>query len=375
MKRGLALFLSIFISAALVSWGAKGHKAIASIAQKHISAEVSARVSALLNSRTMPEIASWADEVKNEPEYKNTAPWHYLDLPSGLNYEQFKSAVLAQREPNVYSAIFKCEATLSNQADPEKQRREALMFLIHLVGDAHQPMHVSRAQDKGGNLIQVRFDGQGTNLHSVWDTRLIDHEGLSDHQIAEEYDTATDRQIKQWQAGDPMVWLWESYQISDRLYKEAQADNNFGNDYYNSHIGIVHRRIDQAGIRLAGVLNRIFSGNSNVKVSLQAPPQAGNPASGAHAELTEIGSMIGQTVWVQGKAYGYKELKNMTLIDLGASYPNQLLTLVLKDNTKGMFHALDIKGKTIRVEGTVSSYHGKPQIVLTDPSHLSVMPD
>ncbi len=267
MKRSLILFLSVLVTISLVSWGARGHKAIASIAQKHISANAAAGVSSLLGGSSMADIASWADQVRNQAAYKNTAPWHFLDLPAGLNYDQFKAAVLSQSEPNIYSAIIKCEATVSNASAPEIERREALMFLVHLVGDAHQPMHVSRREDKGGNLVQVRFDGRGTNLHSVWDTRLIDHEGLSDQQIALEYDQATDQQIKQWQSGDEMVWLWESYQISSRLYQEAEADNNFGSDYYNTHIGIVHRRIDQAGIRLAGVLDKIFSGHSNVKVS------------------------------------------------------------------------------------------------------------
>ena len=128
--------------------------------------------------------------------------------------------------------------------------------MIHLVGDAHQPMHVSRKEDKGGNTIQVRFDNKGTNLHSLWDSKLIDHEGLSEQDIARNYDVATLAQIKQWQADSPMEWLWESYQISSELYGLAKPGQAIDEAYYQKYIQVTHKPIDQAGIRLAGELNK-----------------------------------------------------------------------------------------------------------------------
>ena len=79
--------------------------------------------------------------------------------------------------------------------------------MIHLVGDAHQPMHISRKEDKGGNTIQLRFDDKGTNLHSLWDSKLIDYEDLIESQIAKEYDVASPSQIKRRQASGPMEWI------------------------------------------------------------------------------------------------------------------------------------------------------------------------
>jgi hypothetical protein len=99
-----------------------------------------------------------------------------LNLPLGLNHEQFADAVAKQPGDNVYTAILKAEDNLKDQTLTAEQKKDALKFLIYLIGDAHQPMHISRKEDKGGNTIQVRFDDKGTNLHSLWDGKLIDHD-------------------------------------------------------------------------------------------------------------------------------------------------------------------------------------------------------
>lgn len=372
MKR-LISYLLIFVSLVLISWGYKGHKAVASIAEKHLTPNVKKVVDGTLDLKPMSEFASWADEVRNQPEYKYTAPWHFLNLPMGLNQQQFEQAVRSQQQPNVYSAILDCEKELSNKQETDWTKRQvALKFLIHLVGDAHQPMHISRAEDKGGNTIQVRFENKGTNLHSVWDTKLIDHEGLSDEQIAKEYDTATPEQIKKWQSDDPMIWLWESYQISSKLYAEVESNNMLGEDYYKSHIGIVHDRIEKAGIRLAGLLNMIFKdGKMTVKVTLQPPPPIDQPYPELPlADLKQLPQLIGKDVTTIGKVYGHKDLGNMILVDVGAPYPNQLLTVVLKGVAKTAYPNID--GKTVKVQGQVVNYKGNPEIVISDTGNISV---
>jgi len=120
-------------------------------------------------------------------------------------------------------------------------------------------MHISRKEDKGGNTIQVQFDGKGTNLHALWDSKLIDHEGLSEADIAKTYDTATPAQIKQWQSDSPMEWIWESYQISSELYAQVKPGEDINDAYYQKYIPVIRKRIDQAGIRLAGELNKLFN--------------------------------------------------------------------------------------------------------------------
>jgi hypothetical protein len=360
MKK-LFIFCLMGTSIALISWGFKGHRAVASIAQKHLTSNTAYVVSAYLKGESMAEVATWADENKNN----TTAPWHFLNLPLGLTHEQFVKTV-SESDNNVYSAILKTEASLKDKSLTPDQKNEALKYLIHLVGDAHQPMHVSRKEDKGGNTIQVRFNNGGTNLHSLWDSKLIDHEGLSETDIAKTYDIATTAQIKQWQSDSPMEWIWESYQISSELYAQVKPGQNIDEAYYQKYIPVIHKRIDQAGIRLAGELNKLFN-NEQLKgtnVSPVTSPPA-NLQSAAMVKLEDAKDYIGKTVSIQGKVYSSKDIGSMVLVNLGAAYPNQLLTIALKGKAKDLGSQID--NRTITIEGEVIDYKGKPEIIITDP--------
>jgi hypothetical protein len=183
MKKYLSIGLLLTISFALVSWGYKGHRITALIAENYLTSQAKAAVKDLLGNESLADVSTWADDVRNDPQYKNTASWHYLNLPLGLSYEKFGSVVYSQSIENVLTAIQRCEGTLSDEKTSKEQKREALKFLVHFIGDVHQPMHVSRAEDRGGNTIQVQFDGKGTNLHALWDSGLIDYSGLSESQL------------------------------------------------------------------------------------------------------------------------------------------------------------------------------------------------
>jgi len=361
----LFIFCLLGTSIALISWGFKGHRAIASIAQKHLTSNTAYVVSAYLKGESMSSVATWADENRTA----TTAPWHFLNLPLGLTHEQFVKYV-SESDNNVYTAILKAEANLKDKSLSADQKNEALKYLIHLVGDAHQPMHISRKEDKGGNTIQVRFDNMGTNLHSLWDSKLIDHEGLSEADIAKTYDVATPAQIKQWQSDSPLEWIWESYQISSELYAQVKPGQDIDDAYYQKYIVVIRRRIDQAGIRLAGELNKLFN-NEQVKVApLTTEPAVHALQNTTTIKLEEVQNAIGKTVSVQGKVYSSKDIGSMVLVNLGAAYPNQLLTVALKGKAKDLGNGLD--GKTITVEGAVIDYKGKPEIIVTDPSQIKL---
>jgi hypothetical protein len=351
----------------LISWGFKGHRAVATIAQKHLTSNTAYVVSAYLKGEAMSDVATWADENRNP----KTAPWHYLNLPLGLSHEAFVR-VVSQSDNNVYTAILKTEAGLKDKNLSADAKNEALKYLIHLVGDAHQPMHVSRKEDKGGNTIQLRFDNKGTNLHSLWDSRLIDHEGLSEQDIVKTYDVANPAQIRQWQSDSPMEWLWESYQISSELYAQVKPGKDIDEAYYQKYIPVIRKRIDQAGIRLAGELNKLFN-------TAAAPAPAGdlskalenNATKGivmANVDLKTVGNFVGKTVSVSGKVFSSKDIGSMVLVNLGAAYPNQLLTVALKGKAKEL--GIQLADKMITVTGDVIDFKGKPEIIVTDPGQL-----
>jgi nuclease S1 len=372
MKKLAIPVILILFAVVILSWGYVGHQTIARIAENHLTPEAKAAVKQLLGDQSLTDIASWADEVRNQPEWKYTSSWHYVNEPAGLSAAQFKNAVEQSGNDNLLTALNKCELELSSPESTQEQKANDLKFIVHLIGDAHQPMHVSRAEDKGGNTIQVQFDGRGTNLHSVWDTKLIDHQGLSYAQIAKADDIATPAQIKKWQGTGPVEWMYESYQISTTLYSEVEKNNKLDEDYYKQHIGIVNERIEQAGIRLAGVLNQLFkNGLQKSKAgTIPAPPAVNNQGqqTATSIDSKDAAKHYGENVVISDKVYGYKDLGSMVLVNIGGEYPDQLLTIVLRGDAKSM--AQSINGKVIKVTGKLVEYKDKPEIVVTDASQI-----
>jgi hypothetical protein len=367
------LSISIF----LLSWGATGHRTIGKIAEDHLTANARAGVVDLLGSETLAQVSTWADEVRGQEAYRQTAPWHYINLPLGLSYTEFEKTVTGMTQPNVYSALLEQEKLIGDPSVSKEKKAEALKFIVHFVGDLHQPMHVSREEDKGGNTIQLNYEGQGTNLHAVWDSKLIDHQGLDYEQLAHKVDQATPAQITQWQS-DPIVkWLWESYEVSSKLYSEVDAMKGraIGQEYYDAHIDIIGQRLDQAGIRLAGVLNSLFK-NGPVAAASGGSASVGGGMSvvvpqqpPVKIDVKDGAKHVNENVIVTAKVYGIKALEELTLVNLGAAYPDQLMTVVLRGSARPIAVGLD--GKTITVTGTVTMYKGKPEIVVNDPKMVT----
>lgn len=378
LSKPLIVVLLLGVAMALTSWGVAGHRTVAAVAERHLLPNVSRVVSVYLEGQGMADVSSWADEVRNEPEYKHTASWHFLNLPLGLGHDEFVKYVKGLNNDNIYTAILKSEETLKNDSADIKTRQEALKFLIHFLGDVHQPMHISRKEDKGGNMIQVRFDGKGTNLHSLWDSNLIEHEHLTDADLVNACDKASPDEVTRWQNDAPIEWLWESYEISGRLYAEAEAGKDIDEAYYNKWIPVIHKRINQAGIRLAGELNKIFK-DKHIKITRitlsPPPPIKDNPVPPMPAQLKDLNQLTGQYVMVKGRVFGLKDFGSMTLVNLGAAYPNQLATVVLKGEAKKHYGIDFIDGKALTVVGVVTAYKGKPEIVVTDSKNLSISSD
>lgn len=366
MKRFARVGTAILSVILLASWGFLGHQTIGSIAENHLTPQAKASVRALLGSQSLADVASWADEVRSsDPAYRRTASWHYINVPLGLSFDQFKQQVTGSDQPNVYTALIQQEAILKDPASTPDQKVVALKFIVHFVGDIHQPMHVSRAEDKGGNTIQVRFNGKGMNLHSLWDSGLLERDGLNAQQLSAAYDHATTTEIKQWQSTPMINWAWESYQISTQLYQEIDGmkSRTLDDNYYDRHIAVVQSRILKAGIRLACVLNRIFA---EAPVTAGAITRTGTPVRSAGAqviEVTEAGSHDNELVKVTAKVYGTKDFGSMVLVNLGAAYPDSPLTVVLRGDAKAL--GQNLKGKMITVTGRVVPYRGRPEIVVT----------
>ena len=349
-------FLLIIPVLLLCSWGFKGHRTIAMIADKHLNPDIRAVALSYLGNETFSDASTWADEHRSPKD----SPWHFINLPLGLSHDQFIKTV-KESKGNVYTAILEMEAILKDNTSSNEKKNEALKFLIHFIGDAHQPMHVSRKEDKGGNDIQVRFNKEGTNLHSLWDSKLIDFEGMIEAEMANSYDTATPAQIKKWQSDEPAEWLWESYQISSELYAGAKSGQKIDKAYYDKYIPIIHQRVNMAGIRLAGELNKILNNKQPITTKEKVAE---------NIQLNDVSIALGAYVTVTGKVYGFKDVKSMVLVNVGGEYPNQILTVVLKDEAKDL--AKQIDGKEITVTGEIIDYKGKPEIIVKKKSTIKI---
>ncbi|WP_303311671.1 S1/P1 nuclease [Hymenobacter sp. BT730] len=257
LKRFFSVALLLLSPAIVWAWGVDGHRAVGRIAEQHLSRKAKREVHRLLGTETLTMVSTWPDEVRYYPDFKHTAPWHYVNTASGLNQEQYLQALKGQTEPNAYNML---QAKLQELKDPNKSQAErvaALKFVVHLVGDAHQPLHAGHAEDKGGNDIKVKFRGKDTNLHSLWDSGLLDYQGLTYTEMGCQYDHKLPHQlVHQWQRTPMEQWFWESYQDSEKIYQEAPTGTDIDYNYYPAHSELMKRRIQQAGIRLAEVLNK-----------------------------------------------------------------------------------------------------------------------
>ena len=131
-------------------------------------------------------------------------------------------------------------------------------MLIHLIGDLHQPLHIGMAEDKGGNDFQVRWFDQGTNLHSVWDDKMIDHYRMSFTELANEAKVLSRKQVDAIKSGSVKDWMYESRELTLDIYKNTSKGENLRYEYAYRYMGIIHSQIQKGGIRLAALLNEIF---------------------------------------------------------------------------------------------------------------------
>ncbi len=256
MKKSFLIALLVLAAIVFVSWGPEGHSTIAVVAQNHLTPKAKQAVANILGNQPMSSISSYADEYRRS--HPETAGWHFLNLELGLSQDQFRQYVLQQTTPNVYIEINQEIKELSDPATPPAKKKFDLEFLIHFVGDAHQPMHVSRAEDRGGNDIHVTYDGQSTDIHKVWDGLLLKDDQPDFSRLAAKVDQATSAQIQQWQKDDVIQWLWESYQASSTVYATVHRGMTLDQTYYSANIKTAENRLEMGGIRLAGVLNSIF---------------------------------------------------------------------------------------------------------------------
>lgn len=267
--RGVGLGVALLVLGGLgtppvLAWGPRGHRTVARIAQERLSAEASEAIGELLDDgETLIDLANWADrEAYDLPAYRDSGPWHYVNVP--LEATRYTDRY-CKRGDCVVAKIRQYRKLLANRQAPRGQRRDALRFFIHFVADVHQPLHVGDNDDRGGNNTQVQFFGEGTNLHRLWDSGLIEHTRDNDRAWAERVRRRIPaEQVKRWIDAPVEDWATESLEIARTAYEgvrpgaRLEAGSRLGTAYFETHLPTVERRLAQASVRLAHELNEMF---------------------------------------------------------------------------------------------------------------------
>jgi hypothetical protein len=282
-------FLAAAVTAATLlpspafAWGKTGHRVVAAIADTQLSGLARSHIREILGlGESLDEAATWPDDMRSAPDafwQKTATPWHYVTL-NGVIYDH------APSEGDALEALGHFRATLQDPNASLADKQLALRFIVHLVGDLHQPLHVGKCCDRGGNDVKVSWFGKPTNLHAVWDSQLVDEEQYSFTELAAKLERHTsDADVVGWWDINPRDWISESAQYREQIYANIPApakpkdrkprkgeqplpDLSYG--YVFKFTPLMERRLQQAGVRLAAYLNDIYA---------RPQPLAGEPAS------------------------------------------------------------------------------------------------
>lgn len=242
------------------SWGTTGHRVVAEIAQNHLTGKSKRHLKKIFGDEPMAYWSNWPDFIKSDTTgiWKSTSAWHYINIDKQDNFKDFESAINSQKAPNLYTQIQILSAQIKDKKTSAKDKKIAIFFLIHLVGDLAQPMHTGRYGDLGGNKIKLKFFGQDTNLHSLWDSKLIDFTQYSYTEFARVLDVKSSDEVKQIQSGTLADWLFDSHQQANRIYDNTTEGKNYSYDYDYKFEALLERQLLYGGLRLAKVLNDIL---------------------------------------------------------------------------------------------------------------------
>lgn len=254
------LILAFLLPLASFAWGPNGHRIVAEIAWQHLTPQAKKAVANILGRQSLPMIANWPDFIKSDTthQYDHTNTWHYLDFPANVGRAEFDSLLKAATGENLYSQTQAMIRDLKNKHLSKEKKLFALTFLVHMMGDMHQPLHVGRDEDMGGNKINVMWFNQPSNLHRVWDEQLIDFQQLSYTEYTKAINIATPARVKALQSGTIADWMFESHLLADKVYGYTRPDSKLSYRYNYVFVEDLNNQLLKGGLRLATVLNGIY---------------------------------------------------------------------------------------------------------------------
>jgi hypothetical protein len=236
-------------------WGQTGHRVVGEIATSQLKPCTEKKIAAILQGESLAMCSTWMDEVKSDKAYDHWDPWHYCTIGDHQSYAEAGTP----SQGDILMKLDEITRELETKKFKHGGEANAIKILVHLLGDLHQPLHVGRGDDKGGNDFKIKYFGKSSNLHRIWDSDLIDGTQLSYTEYSQHLlRTTTQDRVKQHQSGSYLDWANESKALRMAgIYPSADLENlsyQYGYENYSR----LEERLVQAGVRLAMVLNRIY---------------------------------------------------------------------------------------------------------------------
>lgn len=235
-------------------WSKTGHRVIGEVAQDNLTKKAAKAIAELLDGQSLAAVSTYGDDIKSDNTYRKFSAWHYVNYPADQKYGDEPPS----EKGDLMTGIEKCIEIIKNKSSSKADRTFYLKMLVHLIGDLHQPMHVGRLEDKGGNDIQVRWFNKGTNLHRVWDSNMIDDYGMSYTELASNLARLSKAQKKAIQKGDIYDWVEESQDLANEIYDSVEMGEKLYYRYSYDWFDTVEMQLEKGGLRLAKVLNGLF---------------------------------------------------------------------------------------------------------------------
>ena len=257
----LALLLFFFYAPVQsFAWGMLGHRIVGEIADSYITSKTRREIRKILGNESIAMSSNWPDFIKSDPSYKHLDTWHYIDFHQKTSRSEMESLLDKDTSMNAYTRLLFLQSELKKKDLSKEKKVMYLKLVIHIMGDIHQPYHVGYHDDRGGNDIKVSWFNKPTNMHTIWDSQLIEYQQLSYTEYVSAINHTTKEQREEWLKGGLKSWVWDSFTITETLYDDVKPGDRLSYRYNFDHVETLNNQLVKGGVRLAEVLNQIFKG-------------------------------------------------------------------------------------------------------------------
>jgi hypothetical protein len=343
-------------------WYDEGHRLVARLAETRLTPRTAEAVRELLGGQTLADASLWADRIRGQR--RETGPLHFVNIPLGA--DRYIPERDCPHDRCIIAAIARDRRILADTAASPAARAEALRFLVHFIGDLHQPLHVANDGDRGGNERPVSFLGATRNLHEVWDGELLEAAGLDESQYYDRLRRLMDSlDLGPLERGTVADWAMEGHRIAVAHAYDLPRNGVMGPAYVQANLPLVDRALVAAGVRLAAVLNDALAGYAPTD-RLEQPGRAGLYSDReAAAHVGEVATVVGTVASVRRSKAG-----NIYL-NFGADYPHQRFSGAVLRPRGSWTQGLDsLAGKRVGVRGTITMYKGQVRIVIKSAEQI-----